>query len=354
MKNPAQFTLLTVALQAASIHAKEYLKNVPTFEVGSDATIVGGTISYSDPDCGPSLQCKTTRSCAAMGTVPTLSADKKHFACCMPTQSLLGSPDTAFDCCAIGHDLVGSPAAGYYCCPTGWTWDGRLCQMSTAPPVCKNGQVLVDGKCVCSAGQTEQADGSCKAQAAAVAATDALCDSGLTTGKCYLFTGSNGKTLGSGADGIYYAHDDDMNFHYGKFQLCADENCTANAPVNPGSLVYIRDLTGDPKTGANAGQWLNDARDGAHIGKTKTFARAGRFALTAWPCGKYCLGGVEQGIGPACPATTPALTFFSQDPQMCVPYELTEVPCDVKAASNSCVWGRGREQHCPAKVTCNA
>ncbi|KAL4898254.1 hypothetical protein BDV59DRAFT_197188 [Aspergillus ambiguus] len=344
MKNPTQLTLLAFLLQVSSLHAREYQKNVPSFEVGTDATIIGSTIQYTDPDCGTGLQCKTTRTCATPGTVPTLTQDRKYFACCSGSQSLLGSPATAFDCCAAGHDLAGGPGVGYYCCPSGWTWDGRLCQTPTvAPsPTCSNGKVLVDGKCVCPRGQTERADGTCAVAAQTPGAP--VCDSGLTTGKCYLFIGANGKTLGSGADGIYYARTDDMNFHYGKFQLCGDQNCTAGLAVNPGDLTYIRDLTGDPKTGANGGQWLNNVKDGVHIGKTKVFDNAGRFALTPWPCGKYCLGGVEQGVGPACPADTPALTFFSQDPQMCVPFELTEVPCDVKAAVNSCIWGKGGQQ----------
>lgn len=143
-----------------------------------------------------------------------------------------------------------------------------------------------------------------------------------------------------------------MNFHYGKFQLCADATCTPNKPINPADLTYIRDLYGDPKTGANGGQWLNNAKDGAHIGKTKDINTAGKFSLSRWPCGKYCLGGVQEGIGPACPADTPALTFFSGDPQMCVPFELTEVPCDIKAAENNCIWRSQKNECCGGKVDC--
>lgn len=175
----------------------------------------------------------------------------------------------------------------------------------------------------------------------------------LTTflGKCYTFTAPNGNTLGSGADGIYYAKPDDMNFHYGKFQLCLDEKCEGNLPINPQDGVYIRDLYGDVKTGANKGQWLNNAKDGAHIGKTKDFAAAGKFSLSKWPCGKYCLGGVEWGVGPACPSLTPAITFFSQDPQMCTAFDLTEIPCDIKAPANNCIWKSGKNQCC-GKVDC--
>jgi hypothetical protein len=77
-----QLSLLALALafQATSIQAKSYRKNVVTFEVGPDAKVTGNKIEYSDPDCDPGLQCMTTKACAAAGTAPTLSADKRYFA----------------------------------------------------------------------------------------------------------------------------------------------------------------------------------------------------------------------------------------------------------------------------------
>jgi hypothetical protein len=97
--------LLALALQASSIQAKIYRKNVLTFDVGPDAKVTGNKIEYSDPDCDPDVSCLTTKSCTAAGTAPTLSIDKRYFACCLAGQSLLGSPDTAFDCCAAGMTL---------------------------------------------------------------------------------------------------------------------------------------------------------------------------------------------------------------------------------------------------------
>ncbi|KAB8233665.1 hypothetical protein BDV23DRAFT_3594 [Aspergillus alliaceus] len=334
-----QLSLLALLFQASSIQAKGYKKNIPTYEVGPDAVITGNTIVYNDPDCDPGFQCKLTKTCTLpLGSVPTLTSDKKYFACCLPGLNLLGSPETAFDCCAVGHGIAGSPEVGYRCCPTGQTYDGLICK-----PVCQNGKVLVDGKCVCPKGTVEGPNGTCREE---------ICTSGLASGKCYTFTAPNGNTLGSGEDGIYYARPDDMNFHYGKFQLCLDEKCAAGTPINPQDGVYIRDLYGDVKTGANKGQWLNNAKDGAHIGKTKDFASAGKFSLSKWPCGKYCLGGVEWGVGPACPSQTPAITFFSQDPQMCTAFDLTEIPCDIKAPANNCIWKSGKNQCC-GKVDCS-
>jgi hypothetical protein len=132
-----------------------------------------------------------------------------------------------------------------------------------------------------------------------------------------------------------------MTQRYGKFQLCVDEKCTPGKAVNPADKTYIKDIYGDTGTGANRGQWLNNAQNGVHIGRTKDFTTADQFALTKWPCGKYCLGGFQWGVGPACPAVTPAMTFYTQDPQMCVPYNLMEVPCDNKANGNNCVWKSG-------------
>jgi hypothetical protein len=167
-------------------------------------------------------------------------------------------------------------------------------------------------------------------------------------GKCYTFTGEDGKRLGFRIDFFYYANI--MSQQFGKFQLCANEQCTS-APINPSDKVYIKDLYGDLGTGANAGKWLNNAENGAHISRASTFETAGQFSLSKWPCGKYCLGGFTLGVGPACLVLdTPAMTFYPQDPQMCVPFNLTEVPCNIKAISNNCIWKNGDQ--CCNKVDC--
>ena len=44
------------------------------------------------------------------------------------------------------------------------------------------------------------------------------------------------------------------------------------------------------------------------------------------------------------------MMFYSQDPQMCTPYDLTEVPCDIKADANKCIWKNGDQ--CCSKVDC--
>ncbi|KAI8632143.1 cystein rich protein [Xylariaceae sp. FL1651] len=333
MKN-SQLSLLILLFHVAGFEAKSYKKNVPTYEVGPGAKINGNKITYDDPDCDSGLDCSTSKTCNTAGSSPSLSADKKYFACCAAGQRLLGSPDTAFDCCANGHDLVGDSHCGYHCCPTGFTFDGKICK-----EFCKNGKALVDGKCVCPEGTTESSDGTCKEKDKPESTE---CSSGLESGKCYTFKADNGYRLGlAAADNHYYAAAESMIQRYGKFQLCLDEKCTPGQAINPSNEVFIRDTYGDLATGANKNQWLINAINGDHIGRTPLFSMAGHFAISKWPCGKYCLGGATMGIGPACPALTPALTFYSQDPQMCVEFEFTEVPCDIKSDANNCIWKSG-------------
>ncbi|KAI1166441.1 cystein rich protein [Nemania serpens] len=344
MKN-SQLSLLALLLWATGLDAKTYKKNIPTYEIGPGAQVKGNTITYKEPDCDDGLDCTTTKTCSKAGSVPSLSEDKKYFACCSPAQRLLGSPDTAFDCCADGHDLAGDSHCGYHCCPTGFTFDGKICK-----EFCKNGKALVDGKCVCPKGTTESPDGTCEKKPEPENCEDGECTSGLESGKCYIFKGDNGFRLGLAAlDGVYYAAPDSLTQRYGKFQLCLDEECTPGQPINPSDEVFIRDSRGDFITNANKNQWLIHAVDGGHIGRIPLFSMAGHFSVTKWICGKYCLGGFTEGIGPACPAITPALTFYTLDPEKCVEFEIIEVPCDSRSDANNCLWKSGQ---CCDKVDC--
>jgi hypothetical protein len=87
--------------------------------------------------------------------------------------------------------------------------------------------------------------------------------------------------------------------------------------------------------------WLNNAANGIHIGLTPDFAMAGHFSITKWTCGKYCLGGFTAGVGPACPALTPGMSFVANNPTSCMELELEEVPCDLKSDANNCMWDCG-------------
>ena len=153
----------------------------------------------------------------------------------------------------------------------------------------------------------------------------------------------NGEYLGLMTDGVnvpyYAASKPSRNFNVGKFKFCRDEACTAGAAaVDPGQGVRIRDLRGKANGGEGANQWLDAKANGGHIGKTPAYADAGVFTISKWTCGTYCLGGLDQGVGPTCPSMEPSLTFNSADPQSCMPLELVEVPCDLRDPANNCIW----------------
>ncbi|KAJ5081870.1 hypothetical protein NUU61_010134 [Penicillium alfredii] len=330
------FGLAAFLLHPLLISAKTYTKNVPVKEIQGKWSVDGNTITWVEDGFKTSVDCDNQAGHKKL----SMSSNKKFAGCCLEGQNLLGSPETAFDCCAEGHDLTGSAEAGYRCCPSGEVFDGETCKRKE--PTCQNGKVLVNGECVCPAGSKETDDGKCKKQ---------KCSSGLETGKCYTFTGENGERLGFGGS-WFIAAPESMSLKSGRFQLCKDEECKAGLPINPSDLTYIRDIHGNPGTGAYPNRWLNNAMNGNHIGKTDNFAQAGKFSITKWPCGKYCLGGFDYGLGPACPSATPAITFFQNDPQACVPFDFTEVPCDVKAEENNCIWKNSDDQCCGGKVDC--
>lgn len=156
-----------------------------------------------------------------------------------------------------------------------------------------------------------------------------------------MFIAENGNKLGPANNGFYFASPDSMTQRYGKFQLCGNENCSSWDVINPSQQVVIRDMYGDLATGTNSKLWLNNVQNGAHIGRTPQFAAAGRFSISKWPSGKYCLTGFTSGVGPACPAQIPALTFYSQDAQMSVAFVFIEVSCDIKSDDNKCLWHYG-------------
>lgn len=140
-----------------------------------------------------------------------------------------------------------------------------------------------------------------------------------------------------------------MTPHQGKFQLCRDAACTPGQSVNPSDRLYIRDIhTGPRKWGGyhSTGQWLAFSSTNGYVHRQDGFPYAGQFSLSKWPCGKYCLGGFDWGLGPAVPSSQSALSSYQGDDQLCVPFELTEVPCDIHSDDNNCVWRNGKQQCC--------
>lgn len=172
----------------------------------------------------------------------------------------------------------------------------------------------------------------------------------IISGKCYFFTGRSGNYLTYNG-GQYSETGLSKYIRPAKLQLCKDEKCTPGLPVNPSNVVNLKDLHGSLPEATDANQWLDNKQNGAHIGKTPTYADAGSFALTKWPCGKYCLTGFPQGLSQACPDANPGISFDNKATDSCIEFELLEVPCDIRDDENNCAWKSGRDQCC-GKVDC--
>lgn len=110
---------------------------------------------------------------------------------------------------------------------------------------------------------------------------------------------------------------------------------TLGIPINPDTSFNIRD-------GHQQWQYLDNAAGGAHVGITPAYANAGSFSLTRWPCGKYCWGGFTGGLGPTCPAEKVGMSFYANNPDLCIPITVQEIPCDVRDNSNNCLWAPGK------------
>lgn len=292
----------------------------------------------SDGDLEEVLRCKRA---SALQLSYAVADGKKWAACCLPGQKLMTSHGAAFDCCtAEGHYLAAGPNGKYSCCPTGQIFDGTICKDPPEPPKPAPKPDPTPGK-LCPNGKPTGPNGECE------------CDSGLTTGKCYTFTMENGKRLGILGAGRYYSAGDPSNAHqWGKFKLCKDEDCAPGQPINPADKVFIKNIHGNPNGGYGPNTWLNNAANGAHITKAPTFAQAGEFTLTKWPCGKYCLGGVDAGIGSTCPSAEPAMTFATADKEVCMPMTVTEVPCQIHNNDNNCIWDTAARQCCSDNKEC--
>lgn len=99
--------------------------------------------------------------------------------------------------------------------------------------------------------------------------------------------------------------------------------------------------------------WLDNANNGGHIAKTAEFAKAGRFTLSKWPCGKYCWSGYEEGIGPTCPSICVGISFWPEDRQACIPITIIEIPCDITDTANNCLWDSSGNQCCSPEKCAN-
>lgn len=138
-----------------------------------------------------------------------------------------------------------------------------------------------------------------------------------------------------------------------KLQFCQDEACTPGLPVNPSTQFTIKDLHGAVDSGKGGGQWLDDSKNGRHIGRTANYEKAGKFSMTKWPCGKYCLTGFDAGLSQACPNSNPGITQRPLNPDACIEFELLEVPCDIRADKNNCIWKSSKNPCCGGAIDCS-
>lgn len=262
------------------------------------------------------------RCAAKAGRKLELSEDQKFAACCPPGQKLIGTTDTAFDCCASGQELLGSGDTGYACCSSGQWYDGSSCkdqQLQKRPDIIER-------------------PGS---------------GSGLIEGLCYRFASRSGANLAVNDNGLYTATDTSLNHPVGKFQLCKSEACNSGQPINVNDMIRIKD-TQDQSNGRHYGnQWLDDGWRNSQIGKTDALQNAGIFSLSniQLPPEHYCIGGANQGID-WINHKEEALTFKSRDKSSCIPFHITQVPCDTPEPRQECPL-RDMSGRCIEKVGMN-
>ncbi|VBB80501.1 Putative protein of unknown function [Podospora comata] len=315
--------MIMVPSALAAIRLDVGPRNVQVAEItpGADIRRDKQEVLFNEPDSDFDLplRCKP-----AQGKLLTLTDDEKWAACCPPGTRLLGTINTAFDCCGEGHDLAGSKDTGWTCCLSGYEYDGTKCK--DPKPLCPNGMELVDGKCICPPGTTQAADGTCKPNTA---------NGG---------NGNGGNQAGKHPSGPCSSEiSSDGQRRVSRFQ---------QAVINPGDPIRILDLHGEPNSGKDPNQWLNNAQNGGHIARTPKFEDAGVFTISKWTEGKYCISGLETGVGPTCPSDSPALTFNTLDTESCLPLELVTVPCNIRDPNNNCLWSGNQQKPCPTGFSC--
>ncbi|KAL7807018.1 hypothetical protein V8C44DRAFT_360316 [Trichoderma aethiopicum] len=187
---------------------------------------------------------------------------------------------------------------------------------------------MVDGECVCPSDMIEDADGLCQD-----VTPPPSCDSGLREGKCYIFKLSHGL-FGPGNGNEYDIVDQGRKF--GKFKFCKTEACSGKSAINPDDEFRIYDVHGDGLSAQSPGLWMRWPPEGGIV-STGTWHKASRLAITRWGDEKYCLSQVFDA-------------FVSQQ---CFPLWVVEVPCDIRAPENNCLWREasgGSKEACPKHV----
>jgi hypothetical protein len=113
----------------------------------------------------------------------------------------------------------------------------------------------------------------------------------------------------------------DESRKFGKFRFCKTEACSGRSSINPRDEFRIYDVHGDGLTAQSSGLWMTWAPQ-SPMETTATWRKASRLAITRWADGKYCLSQV----------------FDAFANQQCFPMWVVEVPCDIRAPENNCLW----------------
>lgn len=91
----------------------------------------------------------------------------------------------------------------------------------------------------------------------------------------------NGQHLGFNK-GWYAAPKTSPEAQISKFKFRKDEACVRDVgnDINPGDPTRLMDLHGEANSGKNPNQWLNNAQNDGHIGRTDKYENAGVFTIS--------------------------------------------------------------------------
>ncbi|KAK7436894.1 hypothetical protein VKT23_018914 [Stygiomarasmius scandens] len=183
-----------------------------------------------------------------------------------------------------------------------------------------------NGSCSNGRGCPRQPSGACALRAACGNSTHI----GLEYGHCYNLVFSDGHQLGRGRFGATNEYIQDGYVQNIPFKVCKSTTDCGTGSVQNDDNFFLQDLLGSPDD-PNALPGWNNAPGGMHTSMTIDPSTAGKFKGKS-ACSANCkcimrLSGNPGGLGFACPATQPGITFW-QNRQVTLDLQFVEVPCD--------------------------
>ncbi|KAF5345062.1 hypothetical protein D9758_010459 [Tetrapyrgos nigripes] len=229
------------------------------------------------------------------------------------------------------RDYVDKATGQQLCCPSSKNLvildndrDGVCCDMS---------QIVEDGQCVTptpGGGSGPQ----CPRQPAGACALKAACgnstNNGLEYGSCYTLAFPDGHQLGRGRNGANNEYIEDGYVQDIPFKVCKSTTDCGTGSLANGDSFYLQDLVGDPGDATGKLGW-NNAAGGTHLTMTPDPASAGQFKGKSSCSGTNCkcvvkLSGNPNGLGYACPAQQPGITFWPNQ-RVTLNMQFIEIPC---------------------------